>query len=87
MFYEDKKVKIPSGCKLSKRQNFTYVQLVIGHTYVPVKRYYLDKKVCIGRVINDDTDYMNPNDKYFVYFKDSNIETTEKIKNSQILFQ
>lgn len=71
MLYKDLKIVRPEGTKLYKRNGSVYVYHVYESVYVPEKKYNLDKKKCIGKMI-DDT-YMNPNDNYFEYY-DNEVE-------------
>lgn len=62
------KIPRPEGTKSYKRNGSVYVYHVYESVYVPEKKYNLDKKKCIGKMI-DDT-YMNPNDNYFEFYDD-----------------
>lgn len=75
MLYKDLKIKRPEGTKSYKRNGSVYVYHVYESVYVPEKKYNLDKKKCIGKMI-DDT-YMNPNDNYFEFY-DKQVENLEE---------
>lgn len=75
MLYKDLKIIRPLGTKLYKRNGCVYVYHVYDSVYYPDKKYNVDKKKCIGKMI-DDT-YMNPNDNYFLYY-DTQVENLEE---------
>lgn len=62
------KVSRPDKTKLLKSKDIVYVYHVISSKYDPQKKYNVDTKVCVGKMI-DDT-YMIPNDNYFKYYTD-----------------
>lgn len=75
MLYHDLKIDKPKGTKNYKRNGSVYVYHVLESTYIPEKKYNVDKKVCIGKMIDDQ--YMNPNDNYFKYY-DHQVETLKE---------
>lgn len=62
------KVSRPKKTKLLKSKNIVYVYHVISSKYDPLKKYNVDSKICIGKMIDDA--YMIPNDNYFKYYTD-----------------
>ena len=44
-----------------------YVYYVTGSEYKKDKQYVVEKRVCIGKMIDDEN--MNPNDNFFQYFE------------------
>lgn len=66
MIYHDLKIEQPKGTKYYKRNGSVYVYHVLESKYIPEKKYNIDKKICIGKMIDDQ--YMNPNDNYFKYY-------------------
>lgn len=77
MLYYDFKVIRPKGTKINRRNGLAYVYHVVSSRYIPEKKYNVDSKVCIGKMI-DDT-FMAPNDNYFKYY-DHQVETLEQPK-------
>lgn len=67
MLLKDYKVKKPaSNIKIVKRNNDRYVYYIEKYFYDKSKKYSNDKRVLIGKMIDDE--YMIPNDKYRSYF-------------------
>ena len=56
-------VKIPEKVKFNKKNSGIYVYHIFNHTYSKEKKYTTDKRVLIGKKIDDKT--MHPNPKYF----------------------
>ena len=65
MIYSNIKVKIPNKTVVMKNGSVYYQ---IGRTYLSDKKYNVPKRVCIGKICDDDN--LNPNDNYFEYFND-----------------
>ena len=69
MLLKDYKVERPKTTKVQTvRDGIKYVYQVIGKDYKKDKQYTIDKRVNIGKMI-DDT-YMIPNDKFELYYPD-----------------
>lgn len=69
MLLKDYKVERPKTTKVQLVRNDTrYVYQVIETEYKKDKKYTVDKRVNIGKMI-DDT-YMIPNDKFMIYYPD-----------------
>ena len=69
MLFKDYKVERPKTTKMQLVRNDTkYVYQVVETEYKKDKKYTVDKRVNIGKMI-DDT-YMIPNDKFFLYYPD-----------------
>ncbi len=62
------RVKRPEGTKLFKRNNSKYVYHVISSTYIPAKKYNKDVKKCIGKLCDDDSTLMWPNENFELYY-------------------
>ncbi|WP_027121535.1 hypothetical protein [Mycoplasma leonicaptivi] len=82
MFEKFKKVLIPEGSKISKRENAWYVQIVTKREYIKEKGYYKETKLAVGRVVtqNNEEKYMYPNINYFIHFKNGKIELNDLAK-------
>ena len=70
-------VKRPEGTKLFKRNNSKYVYHVISSTCIPAKKYNKDVKKCIGKLCDDDSTLMWPNENFELNY--SGIITTTAI--------
>lgn len=66
MLLNDFKVLRPKTTKIQSRNGIRYVYQVIGTTYNKEKKYTTDKRVCIGKMIDDE--YMIPNEKFNEYY-------------------
>ena len=62
------RVKRPEGTKLFKRNDSKYVYHVISSTYIPAKKYNKDVKKCIGKLCDDDSASMWPNENFELYY-------------------
>lgn len=62
------RVKRPEGTKLFKRNDNKYVYHVISSTYIPARKYNKDVKKCIGKLCDDDSTLMWPNDNFELYY-------------------
>ena len=62
------RVKRPEGTKLFKRNDSRYVYHVVSSVYVPEKRYNRDVKKCIGKLCDDDSSFMWPNENFERYY-------------------
>ena len=71
MLYKDFKVKRPSGTKLQKG----YVYHVLEVKWNKDKKYATDKRINIGKMIDDE--YMIPNDAYKLYYPETIFELGE----------
>lgn len=80
MLLKDTRVKIPDKCKIQGK----YVYYVRGTKYIKDKKYNVDDRVIIGKMIKDDKDHMIPNDNFHIYFPDTSIdiEDIDKISNT-----
>ena len=61
--FTDDIVKIPEKVKFNKKNSGIYVYHIFNHTYSKEKKYTTDKRVLIGKKIDDET--MHPNARYF----------------------
>lgn len=71
MLYKDFKVKRPNGTKLQKG----YVYHVLEVKWNKDKKYATDKRINIGKMIDDE--YMIPNDAYKLYYPNETFELGE----------
>ena len=62
------RVKRPEGTKLFKRNDNKYVYHVISSTYIPARKYNKDVKKCIGKLCDDDSSSMWPNENFELYY-------------------
>ena len=62
------RVKRPEGTKLFKRNDNKYVYHVINSTYIPARKYNKDVKKCIGKLCDDDSSSMWPNENFELYY-------------------
>ena len=78
MLLKDYKVVRPKTTKIQLvRKDTRYVYQVVGTKYIKDKKYYIDQRINIGKMI-DDT-YMIPNDKFVLYYPELiKIETPSK---------
>ncbi len=67
MLRKDIVVKRPEGTKIYRQRNCVYVYYVTDSEYKKDKQYVVEKRVCIGKMIDDED--MNPNDNFFQYFE------------------
>ena len=73
MFYYEFLVDVPSvpGKIVRKKQSGkVFIQLEVGRTYFPDRKYTKPKRVTIGKVCDEDESRMYPNDSFFRYFPD-----------------
>lgn len=68
MIRKDIVVKRPEGTKIYRQRGCVYVYQVTGKTYNSDKRYVVEDRKCIGKMINDTE--MNPNENYFEFYDD-----------------
>ena len=67
MLRKDVVVERPEGTKVYRQRNCVYVYHVIGSEYKKDKKYVVEKRVCIGKMIDDKN--MNPNDNFYQYYE------------------
>lgn len=79
MLLKDYKVLKPKSAKIQGK----YVYHVLASTYDPVKKYNTDKRICIGKKI--DEDYMIPNEHFQEYYPDLIMAEVEPPKLSDTL--
>lgn len=77
MFFENIIVKQPKGTKINTRNDNKYVYHVVSKTYNSDKKYVTEKKELIGKLCKDNISYMNPNEKYFIFYPN---EETNRLK-------
>ena len=63
MYRENLIIKRPEGTKIYKQRECRYVYEVTGKEYKKDKQYVVEKRVCIGKMIDDEN--MIPNDSFF----------------------
>ena len=67
MIRKDVLVKRPEGTKIYRQRNCEYVYHVTGSEYKKDKQYVVEKRVCIGKMVDDEN--MNPNDSFYQYYE------------------
>lgn len=60
-------VERPEGTKIYRQRDCQYVYHVTGKEYRRDKKYVVESRACIGRMIDDV--HMNPNDNYYMYYE------------------
>ncbi len=82
--YADFKVEVPyEKGKITQKtiKGTTYVYYLLERVYKPEKRYCEPKATSIGKVCEDDTGMMFPNDKYYIYFPDAEIPEEKAVSS------
>lgn len=72
MLLENVKVLRPKTTKIQRRNSTSYVYQVIEQTYNKDKKYTVDGRKCIGKMIDDE--YMIPNEYFSQYYPDITVE-------------
>ena len=67
MLRKDVVVQRPEGTKIYRQRNCVYVYHVTGSEYKKDKKYVVEKRVCIGKMIDDEN--MIPNDNFYQYYE------------------
>lgn len=67
------KVKRPLGTSSSTHNGVVYVYAISEKRYISDKKYNNNKRVCIGKMI--DNEYMEPNRRFTEFFPDEDIDT------------
>ena len=67
MLRKDVLVKRPEGTKIYRQRDCVYVYHVTGSEYKKDKKYVVEKRVCIGKMVDDEN--MNPNDNFYQYYE------------------
>ncbi len=83
MLLKDYKVKIPSGSRIQKKDNYYYVYKPTEYIYKKDKKQSIETRVCIGRKI--DEEYMIPNTAYTKYYDDVEMKLNDPPKFSDTL--
>lgn len=63
-------VKRPPGTKLYVKNGHTYVYHVMNKTYFQERRYCIEQRKCIGKMVPDSDDMMIPNEKFSDIYPD-----------------
>ncbi len=87
MLLKNVKVLRPKDTKIQAKGKHRYVYKVIGQRYIKDKKYTVDERKAIGRMIDDE--YMIPNEDFSIYYPDvtmdiediSDISYTLKVGN------
>jgi transposase len=80
--HTDKKIKRPEkGTKIYKRPSGNYVYYTTGSEYKKDKQYVVEKRMSIGKMIDDE--FMHPNDNYYLYYprENDNEDNTEELSD------
>ena len=72
MLLKNVKVQRPKATKIQKRNGVSYVYQVVGKTYKKDKKYTVDQRKLIGKMIDDE--WMVPNEYFSQYYPDVSIE-------------
>ena len=67
MLRKDVVVVRPEGTKIYRQRECRYVYHVTGKEYKKDKKYVVESRVCIGKMIDDEN--MNPNDNFYQYYE------------------
>lgn len=67
MLRKDVLVIRPEGTKIYRQRDCKYVYYVTGSEYKKDKQYVVEKRVCIGKMVDDEN--MIPNDNFYQYFE------------------
>lgn len=67
MLRKDVLVERPEGTKIYRQRGCSYVYHVTGSEYKKDKKYVVEKRVCIGKMVDEDN--MNPNDNFYQYYE------------------
>ena len=91
MLLNNVKVLRPLDTKIQAKGKYRYVYKVVAQKYIPEKKYTLDTRKVIGRMIDDE--YMIPNEDFSTYYPDvtlemetiSEVSDTLKVGNYSVL--
>lgn len=85
MLRKDVLVKRPEGTKIYRQRNCVYVYHVTGSEYKKDKKYVVEKRVCIGKMVDDEN--MNPNDNFYQYYEivDGNEEEPPRFSDADLI--
>ena len=72
MLLSNARVKRPSSTKIQSRNGVRYVYQVVGQIYNKEKKYTVDKRKVIGKMIDDE--WMIPNEAFSDFYPDVTIE-------------
>jgi len=75
MFIENAKVKKPEKTKIQTRNGINYVYEITESNYIKEKKYVVEKRKLIGKMI--DNEYMIPNQSFYDFYGCENVEFTE----------
>lgn len=86
MAYQEYTVPVPDVKGKIRTKKNGYVELEIGRTYYPEKKYNVPKRVAIGKIAENNK-YMYPNEKYYDYIDNPVLPevSTEDEKRSKCL--
>lgn len=79
--YADVRVKIPEEKgKVTKKKikGTTYIYYQLDRVYNPEKKYSIPKSTPIGKVCEDDSTMMIPNEKYLIYYPEAELPEEKK---------
>ena len=72
MLLSHARVKRPSSTKIQSRNGIRYVYQVVGQTYNKEKKYTVDKRKVIGKMVDDE--WMIPNESFSDFYPDVPVE-------------
>ena len=70
-------VERPEGTKIYRQRNCRYVYHVTGKEYKEDKKYVVERRVCIGRMVDEKN--MNPNDNFYMYYEPAGADGDERL--------
>lgn len=73
----------PEGTKIYIQRDCKYVYYVTGSEYKKDKQYVVEKRVCIGKMVDDEN--MIPNDNFYQYFEIEGGNEEEPLRFSDAL--
>ena len=85
MLGKDVIIKRPEGTKIYRQRDCVYVYHVTGSEYKKDKKYVVEKRVCIGKMVDDEN--MNPNDNFYQYYEivDGNEEEPPRFSDADLI--
>ena len=70
-------VERPEGTKIYRQRDCRYVYYVTGKEYKKDKKYVVEDRVCIGKMV-DETN-MNPNDNFYTHYEVAGDDSDERL--------
>lgn len=83
MLLKDFRIERPKTTKIQAKGGKKYVYQVVESIYDPIKKYNVDKRVCIGRMLDDVI--MIPNEKFMDFYPELVVSEIEQPQFSDTL--